>query len=369
MGAAPLEGPAMSSVDLSQAVRLLLTAACLSASLTSIGADDSRTDRPPRPALPERAAASPPPEELPPQGDLFIVLGAAGAPEYVDLFQDWGRRWREAGEQGGWRCHTLGSVVDAAPNGDEAKQSLRSALQAAAAEPALPLWIVLIGHGTDNGRVAKFNLAGEDVSDQELDEWLSPLQRPIAILNTSSASGAMLPALSGPGRVVVVATKNGQEVNFARFGGYLAAALTEPQADLDKDGQVSLLEAFLRAARQTAEFYEGANRLATEHALIDDNGDKRGSRPEAFAGIRPVRETGAADALDGYVAHQWTLIPSAEERRFPPELRRRRDELELSILRLRDQKSEYELDDYYARLEPLLLEMARLYSAVEKSDQ
>lgn len=359
----------MSSDDLPIAVRLLLAAACLTVSMKTSRADDTRADRPPSPALPEPAAAAPMPTDLPPQGDLFIVLGAAGAPEYVDQFRDWGRRWREAGEQGGWRCQTLGSVVDAAPDGDQAKQSLRTALQAAASESTLPLWIVLIGHGTDNGRVAKFNLAGEDVSDQELSDWLSPLSRPVAILNTSSASGAMLPALSAPGRVVVVATKGGQEVNFARFGGYLAAALTEPEADLDKDGQVSLLEAFLRAARQTAEFYEGANRLATEHALIDDNGDQRGSRPEAFAGIRPVREKDGADALDGYFAHQWTLIPSAEERRFPPELRRRRDDLELSILRLRDQKDEYALDDYYSRLEPLLLEMARLYEAAETGER
>ena len=77
--------------------------------------------------------------------------------------------------------------------------------------------------------------------------------------------------------MVVTATRSGSELNFARFGQYLADAIGDPQADLDKDGQVSLLEAFLMASGRVAEFYRTRIELATEHALIDDNGDRLGT--------------------------------------------------------------------------------------------
>ena len=110
-----------------------------------------------------------------------------------------------------------------------------------------PLWIVLIGHGTYDGREAKFNLRGADVTDLELAEWLSPVKRQVVVINCASASGPFINRLSGPNRVVVTATKSGFEMNFARFGQYLAEAIADPRADLDKDGQVSLLEAYLTA--------------------------------------------------------------------------------------------------------------------------
>src|SRR5690606_18357003 len=129
--------------------------------------------------------------------------------------------------------------------------------------------------------------------------------------------------------------------------------------DLDKDGQVSLLEAFLMASRETTDFYEGDNRLVTEHALLDDNGDGRGTRAQGFDGTRPVRDAESGQMLDGYVARQWRLIPSEAERRFPPELRDRRDELEREVFLLRDRKEDLTEDDYFTQLEKLLIELAR----------
>ena len=104
---------------------------------------------------------------------------------------------------------------------------------------------MLIGHGTFDGREAKFNLRGPDVTDVELADWLLPFKRPVVVINCASASGPFINRLSGANRVVVTATKSGNEINFARFGQYIAEAIADPRADLDKDGQVSLLEAFL----------------------------------------------------------------------------------------------------------------------------
>ena len=87
--------------------------------------------------------------------------------------------------------------------------------------------------------------------------------------------------------MVVTATKSGNETNFAHFGQYLAEAITDPHADLDKDGQISLLEAFLTASKGVDEHYRTRSQLATEHALLDDNGDQLGTPRPGFAAFAP----------------------------------------------------------------------------------
>jgi hypothetical protein len=180
-------------------------------------------------------------------------------------------------------------------------------------------------------------------------------------VDCAAASGPFLKALSGPRRVVITATRSGGEENFAHFGEFLAGAVADPAADLDKDGQTSLLEAFLAAGRRTAEFYEKEGRLATEHALLDDNGDGLGTQADWFRGIRAVKKAADGAALDGLRAHQFHLVRNEAEQKLPPAVRARRDELEMAVAKLRDTKSTMSEDDYYAKLEPLLLEIARLY--------
>src|SRR4029077_6004302 len=116
-----------------------------------------------------------------------------------------------------------------------------------------------------------------------------PCKRPLAVIDCASASGPFINALSAPGRVIVTATRSGNEVNVTQFGGYFARAIANPAADLDKDGQTSLLEAFLFASRQVEQFYQEAGRLATEHALLDDNGDGLGTPADWFRGVRAVK--------------------------------------------------------------------------------
>ena len=95
--------------------------------------------------------------------------------------------------------------------------------------------------------------------------------------------------------------------------------------------------------------------------MLDDNGDGLGTPADWFRGIRAAKKAKEGASLDGYRAHQFHLLRSEAERALPPDVRARRDELELSIARLRERKGELAEDDYYAQLEPLLLEMARLY--------
>ncbi len=224
-----------------------------------------------------------------------------------------------------------------------------------------PLWIVLIGHGTYDGREAKFNLHGPDVTDQELAEWLTPVKRQVVLINCASASGPFVNRLSGPNRVVVAATKSGFEMNFSRFGQYIAETISDPKADLDKDGQVSLLEAYITASSRVEEYYRTHSQLASEHALLDDNGDRLGTPANWFRGVRATQRAKDGAASDGIRAHQLHLIPSDREKGMPAEMRLRRDELESSFAYLRDQKEKLTEDEYYAKLEKLMVELARLY--------
>jgi len=293
---------------------------------------------------------------------VLIVVGAPGAPEYKAEFERWADLWQAAALKAAAESIRIGSTAE---SGVTDRERLRSILVAKSAASREPLWIVLIGHGTYDGREAKFNLRGPDVTDLEFSEWLAPLKRQVVVLNCTSASGPFLNRLSGDNRIVVTATKSGHEINFARFGQYLAEAIADQRADLDKDGQVSLLEAFLTASRGVDEYYRTHSQLATEHALLDDNGDRLGTPANWFRGVRATQRAKDGAQLDGLRAHQLHLVPSDRERDMPVELRQRRNHLELSIAALRDQKGKLKEDEYYEQLEKLMVELARLYREMQ----
>jgi hypothetical protein len=224
------------------------------------------------------------------------------------------------------------------------------------------LWIVLLGHGTYDGRLARFNLRGSDVSASDFEQLLDDIKCPTVVANCASASAPFMHKLAAPNRVVITATKSGAEQNFARFGEYLSRAIGDVSLDLDKDGQTSVFEAYLSASRQTDQFYESEGRLATEHSLLDDNGDAQGIRADWFRGIRPVKKPKAAETVDGRRAHQFHLVRSATEQSLPHDLRRRRDALELAVVQLRDRAQHFDNEDeYYGQLEQLLIQLARVY--------
>lgn len=289
---------------------------------------------------------------------VIVVVGAPGEDEFGKNFAQWADHWAKASREAGAKHFALG--LDKSLTGTDLER-LHRALQNEPAQGSAELWLVLLGHGTYDGKEAKFNLQGPDLSATELAGWLKPFQRPLAVINASSSSGPFLNKLSAPGRVVITATKSGHELNYARFGQYLSEAMLDLKADLDKDGQVSLLEAYLSAAHQVAEFYQTEGRLATEHSLLDDNGDGLGTPADWFRGIRAVKKAEKGASIDGPRAHQFHLIRNAHERRMPAALRARRNELEMAVLKLREAKTGMKEDDYYRQLEDLLLNLARLY--------
>ena len=87
----------------------------------------------------------------------------------------------------------------------------------------------------------------------------------------------------------MTATRNGAEQYNTLFGGYFVEALTSETADTDKNKRISVLEAFRFAKGEVAKAYEREGLLATEHALLDDNGDGLGTPPDWFSGVRVVK--------------------------------------------------------------------------------
>jgi len=291
-----------------------------------------------------------------PAPDLLLVVGAPGEPQYATNFANQAQAWTRLAE----RSHTSLTTIGLDGPGTNDLDLLRQSLTRLATNSPEPLYLVLLGHGTYDGREARFNLRGPDVTATNLQEWLKPIQRPIALLNTASASAPFLKALSRTNRVILTATRSGNEVNATHLGTSLAEAIDDPKADLDQDGDLSLLELFLNASARTGEFYKSEGRLASEHPLLDDNADALGTPAEWFRGTRSTKKPSGSAATDGLRTHQFILLPGPDSARLTPEQRARRDELELAIARLRDTRPTPPDDAYYARLEPLLLELARI---------
>lgn len=292
--------------------------------------------------------------------DLLVIVGAPGSEDYERRFAGMVDGWRQAAAKA-----LVGFDVIGAEKGrpDDARR-IEQRLKAEQGKTTGVLWLVLIGHGTFDGREARFNLRGPDVSVAQLGEWLKPLKRDVVLIDTSSASAPILKAASLPGRIIVSATKSADEVFYARFGEYFAKAIGGlAEADIDQDRQVSVLEAFLHSARQVAEFYETDGRLATEHPLIDDNGDGVGTRAEVFQGVVAGR-TNPGTNPDGDRSRQVCLVLSDEEARLPETVRRRRDDLERQVRELDVRKQGMKEDEYYRAMEKLLLELARIYEGV-----
>jgi hypothetical protein len=294
------------------------------------------------------------------QRTLVLVIGAPGEPEYAEQFSAQADLWKQAAAKGGLQLTVVGQG-NSGTNDD--RTTLLNALTTEVPKPDGELWLVFLGHGTFDGHSAKFNLRGPDIAADELAAALKPCRRRLIVIQCASASGPFLSALSGPGRVIITATRSGYEANATHFGDYLARAIADPSADLDKDGQTSLLEAFLLASRQTADFYKEQGRLMTEHALLDDNGDGLGTPPDWFQGVRAVKQASGGKSVDGVRAHQVMLVRGDNEQKLSPEVRARRDELEQKLSALRSRKSAMLEDDYYKELEAILVETARLYQA------
>ena len=224
---------------------------------------------------------------------LLIIVGLAGDPEHGKTFHAWGTKLAEASERLGVAPERLVYLVDQpAPedkrvSGRATREEIAKALDGFARQATAEdvVMVALIGHGSFDGRSAKFNLPGPDMAPGDFAALLRTLpSKQVVFVNTASASGPFVDELSGPGRTIVTATRNGAEQFATLFGGFFVDALTSEAADLDKNRRVSVLEAFQLARSEVERAYKQEGLLQTEHALLDDNGDKEGSQSPVVTG-------------------------------------------------------------------------------------
>ena len=291
---------------------------------------------------------------------LAVIVGLAGEAEHGELFNKWAASLVDAAttRYGIPRQQVL--YLTDKPEADPKRATARSTreeilkafekLSAGAADDVV--FVVLIGHGTFSNNTAKFNLPGPDMTAAEFEPLLKRLApRRVVFVNTASASGPFIEALSGFGRTIVTATRNGRESFATIFGGYFVDALTADTADADKNKRVSVLEAFDYARREVATAYERQGIILTEHALLDDTGDKQGT------------DKPAADGKEGRVAAMLSLgavghgdpLPSDPAVRTLYEERRA---LERRVESLKLMKDSMEPQRYAADLEKVLTELA-----------
>jgi hypothetical protein len=214
------------------------------------------------------------------------------------------------------------------------------------------LLVVLIGHGTgSDGDEAKFNLVGPDLTSTEWTALLRNVPGQLVFVNTTSGSYPFLAALAAPNRVVITANDSPAQQFETIFPGFFIASLAAEEADTDKNGRVSVWEAFVAASQDVRRTFEEKGQLATERALLDDTG--RGAGIESGA----VGDDGIGARVVYFRAEP--AIPGGESPARAALLRRRAElSAELDLARVR--KPSLSSDEYEELLERILLEIARI---------
>ncbi len=300
------------------------------------------------------------------QTHVLIVTGIPGEPRFATAFHDQSRALAGALVDRHGIPRERITILAADPSRDPSWISARAtkpeiskaiARIRLAAAPDDRLLLVLIGHGSGSGDNARINISGPDLSASELARELASFApRTIAVVNTASASGDFTKVLAGDNRIIITATASAQERNETIFGEHFVSAFTGDGADADKDGRLSLLEAYRYAQREVQRVYERDNRLLTEHARLEDDGDGRGT-------ALPDDDSG-----DGALARRFVLGGGAIAARAASDtvlagLLRQRAALEQRVEALRARKDTMDAITYERELETLLVRLAEVDQA------
>jgi hypothetical protein len=271
---------------------------------------------------------------------VTIIQGLQGTPEY-------GEKFRQQTEQ---VLRAAASVTDeehiAVLSGEDAsRENVLEHMEKLTTSlgESDRIAVYLVGHGSFDGFEYKFNVPGPDITGDDLITVMDKLPAGIQLLvNTSSASGAVFKELENDRRVVITATRSGNERLATRFGSYFFAAFDDPAADINKNNAITAQEAFDYAQRHVDDYFEHEGTLATEHSVI--SGDLAGQLVLARVGL----DTPAPD--NPVVAD---LIQERDQ------LDRRIEELQLS-------KSEMEPTEFLNQLQQLMIDLSMVQGRIDE---
>ena len=323
-----------------------------------------------KPSQPKKTQTGP----VDPNKFALVVAGVGGEEEYTRRFTSQATRLYEVLTTDlGFDAKNVALLTEGSPGGgpeDGASESEAAPARRATADEVRKAFgsfksgsnaeslvlIVLIGHGSFDNQEAKFNLIGRDLTAKDYAQLIGTLpNKKIVFVDCSSSSGEFVKPLSADGRIVLTATRSGSEQNATVFADHFIAGLVDGAADADKNERVSILEAFNYATKLTADWYKQKNRLATEHALIDDNGDGTGHE-EAKGGDGALAKLVYLDSK-----HVAEAAGSADLTRLIKERQRFEEEIE----KLKARKGDMKQEDYDAELERLLVELARVNQQIK----
>ena len=215
------------------------------------------------------------------QQHVLVVTGLGGEPQYRDAFFGAAVLLHDVAKDK-WNVADSSLIVLTEDAARDAKRFDGKATKATVGAAFLALsrrakagdvvFVFLHGHGSGQGPESAVNLSGPDPTAADYATWLSGFaQQTVVFVNAASASGDFSRVLAGPRRVILTATKSSVERNDTRFATYFVRGLSSGEADADKDGKVSVLEAFTFAEREVAREYEADKRMLTEHAVLSDS--------------------------------------------------------------------------------------------------
>jgi len=285
----------------------------------------------------------------------IVLSGASGGAKYAEQMRDWRASLVSAlVDRYGFPADKVKTLVDETVKTGE--QGTAENVRKIMAEMRKQLTrddlllVILLGHGTFDGDIAKFNLVGPDLSAADWSTMLNGIASRLVVVNTTEASFPFLEKLSGANRVVITATDSAAQKYATVFPEYFVKAMREASSDLDKNGRTSIFEVFSAASAAVKQYYEQKGQLTTERALLDDNGDGVGREAEA-------------PGPDGSLARLVYLdaeLPAAANNPELAALLKRRRELEAEAEALKLKKGIMPAPAWEAEFEKLMIELAKV---------
>ncbi|MDA2925922.1 hypothetical protein MYX78_01605 [Acidobacteria bacterium AH-259-G07] len=288
----------------------------------------------------------------------IIITGLGGVPEYEENFLRWSSEMETVFR------NELNSAVYNLDGREQKKPDILQVFdQVSLSLPLDELWLFLIGHANHDGRHYKFNIAGPDLTDEEIKTFLEALGRTRTyIIAATSASGILASRLGQKNRVVVTATRNQFERQPPLFMSFFVEAVTSAEADTDKNGKISLLEAFLFSNQKVDAWFKERGRIQTEHSLLDDNGQARLGESQGTLGSDPGAHGTFLASRAFLSAPPEQAYRSLEAKQLASE----RVEIERNIEDLKFRKTQIPEDKYYRTLEELLVKLAQINEKIEQ---
>ena len=290
-----------------------------------------------------------------------IISGASGGEKYAEQMRGWRDSLRSAMvDRYGFKAEHVRLLVDeSVTTGEKGSadnvRTIFTEIKKSGTRDDFVL-VVLLGHGTYDGEVAKFNLVGPDLTAKDWTDLLAGVPGRLALVNTTEASFPFLESLAAKGRVVITATDSAAQKYATVFPEYFVKAIREASTDLDKNGRTSLFEVFAAASAAVKQHYEQNGQLATERAVLDDNGDGKG------------REA-TTEGPDGGVARMSYLDAESAAESANPEiaaLATRRRTLEMQAEEHKQLKGVMPDGEWNATFEKLMLELAQVSAEIRK---